>query len=163
MKKSLMALIAGCALAVGVCAPALCAEIVGTVQDANGNAVPGVKVSASTPNGQSIGSAVTDGQGGYAINGVSSGLYYIVLTPPAGSDLGGQNAASYVGDMGLTVNWAVAPGRQALASAMPGTTNNNPGSSVIAGASLPVASSDSSPPGCTKKHLVGPPCGPPPN
>ncbi len=154
MNKTLMALIAGCALALGFCRPALCADIVGTVLDANGNAVPGVKVSTSTQDGQSIGSAVTDGQGDYAIDGVSSGLYYITLTPPAGSDLRGQSVASYVGGMGLTVNWGVAPGREPVASAMPGINNSNPGPSAIAFASKP----KKPPPGC--KGMPGPPCGP---
>jgi Carboxypeptidase regulatory-like domain len=161
MKKSLMALIAGCAFAAATCAPALCANIVGTVLNANGNAVPGATVSATTPNGQNVGSAVTNGQGAYSIDGVTSGLYYIMLTPPAGSNLVGQNAASYVGDTGLTVNWSVAPGRQALASAMPGITNISSGPSSFN--AVPLASNSSSiPPGCLKKHIVGPPCGPPP-
>lgn len=95
----------------GAVSAALCAEIVGTVLDANGNTMPGVKVSTSTQNGQIIGSAVTDHQGDYAINDVSSGLYYVTLNPPAGSGLRGQSVASYVGGTGLTVNWAVAPGR----------------------------------------------------
>jgi hypothetical protein len=154
MKKTLMALVAGCALVVGACSAALCAEIVGTVLDANGNAMPGVKVSTSTQGGQPIGSAVTDGQGDYAINDISSGLYYVTLEPPAGSDVHGQSVATYVGSMGLTVNWAVAPGREAVASAMPGVTNNNPGIGAIASAAKP----KKPPPGC--KGMPGPPCGP---
>jgi hypothetical protein len=116
-------------------------------------------VTTTTPAGQNIGSAVTDAQGRYAINGVSSGLYYIMLTPPAGANFGSQNAASYVGDPGLTVNWSVASGRQALATAMPGTTNNNPGALVTAGTTLP-NDPKKNPPGCEKKHIIGPPCGP---
>ena len=154
MKKTLMALIAGCALVAGAGSRALCADIVGTVLDANGRAVPGVKVSTTTQDGQSIGSAFTDGQGGYAIDGISSGLYYVTLNPPAGSDLRGQSVASYVGGNGLTVNWGVASGREPVASAMPGTTNNNPGPSAIAFANGP----KKPPPGC--KGMPGPPCGP---
>jgi hypothetical protein len=154
MNKTLIAVIAGGALVAGAVTPALSAEIVGTVLDAKGNAVPGVKVSTSTQDGQSIGSAVTDGQGGYAINDISSGLYYITLSPPAGTDLRGQSVASYVGGMGLTVNWGVAPGREPVASAMPGVNNSNPGISAIASASKP----KDPPPGC--KGMPGPPCGP---
>ncbi len=154
MKRTSMALIAGFALMVGAASAALCAEVVGTVLDANGNAVPGVKVSTSTRDGQPIGSAITDGQGDYAIDDVSSGLYYLTLNPPAGSDIRGQSVASYVGGMGLTVNWAVAPGREPVASAMPGVTNKNPGIGAIASAAKP----KDPPPGC--KGMPGPPCGP---
>jgi hypothetical protein len=160
MKKTLLALIAGCALVAGTAGPALCADIVGTVLDANGRAVAGVNVSTSTQDGQGIGSAVTDGQGDYTINDVSSGLYYITLAPPAGSDLRGQSVASYVGGNGLTVNWGVAPGRAPVATAMPGVSNNNPGISAIASASKPVHP----PPGCEvnggTSRPPGPPCGP---
>jgi len=160
MKKTLMALIAGCALVAGAGAPALCADIVGTVLDANGNAVRGVMVSTSTRDGQRIGSAMTNGQGDYAIDDVSAGLYYITLAPPAGSDLRGQSVASYVGGTGLTVNWGVAPGRAPVATAMPGVTNNSPGLSAIASASKPV----DPPPGCGVNGGTttppGPPCGP---
>jgi hypothetical protein len=159
MKKTLMALIAACALVAGASAPAPCADIVGTVLNANGNAVPGVVVSTRTRDGQNVGSAVTDGQGDYAINDVSSGLYYITLAPPSGSDLRGQSVASYVGGTGLTVNWGVAPGRAPVATAMPGV-NNHPGTSLIASASKPV----DPPPGCGvnggTSRPPGPPCGP---
>src|SRR5258708_40172182 len=134
MKKTLMALIAGCALLAGASAPALCADIVGTVLDANGNAVRGVMVSTSTRDGRNVGSAVTDGQGDYAINDVSSGLYYISLAPPAGSSVRGQSVASYVGGTGPTVNWGVAPGREAVPPAMPRGSDNNPGMSTLAAA-----------------------------
>jgi len=154
MNKTLIAVIAGCALVAGAATPVLCAGIVGAVLDANGNAVSGVQVSTSTRDGQNVGSAVTDGQGDYAINDVSSGLYYITLAPPAGSDLRGQSVASYVGGNGLTVNWAVAPGRAPVAAAMPGVNNDNPGISAIASASKPV----DPPPGCM--GMPGPPCGP---
>jgi hypothetical protein len=155
MKKSVLALIAGCALTVGAVSAALCAEIVGTVLNASGNAVPGVRVSTTTREGQPVAAAVTDGQGDYAIGDLSSGLYYVTLSPPAGSDVHSQSVATYVGGMGLTVNWAVAPGRAPVASAIPGVTNNNPGI-AIAAASKPA---DPPPPGC-KDELPGPPCGP---
>jgi carboxypeptidase family protein len=154
MKKTLVALIAGCALAAGTAAPVLCADIVGTVQNANGYAVPGVTVSTRTTDGQNVGTAITDSQGNYTIDGVATGLYYITLTPPPGSDLLGQSAASYVGDPGLTVNWGVAPGRPSVAMAMPGTTNSNPGVGKLAQASGP----KDPPPGCM--GMPGPPCGP---
>jgi hypothetical protein len=154
MKKSVLALIAGCALTVGAVSAALCAEIVGNVLDASGNAVPGVRVSTTTRDGQAVATAVTDGQGDYAIGDLSSGLYYVTLSPPAGSDVRGQSVATYVGGTGLTVNWAVAPGRAPVASAMPGVTNNNPGI-AIAAASKPA---DPPPPGC--QGMPGPPCGP---
>ncbi|HEV3112935.1 MAG TPA: carboxypeptidase-like regulatory domain-containing protein [Candidatus Binataceae bacterium] len=154
MNKLFVVLTAGCALLAAAISPAPCAEIVGTVLDANGNAVPGVRVSTTTQDGQRIGDAVSDGQGAYAIDDVSSGLYYITLAPPAGSDLHGQSVASYVGGTGLTVNWAVAPGREPVAAAMPGVNNDNPGISAIAAASKP----HHPPHGC--KGMPGPPCGP---
>lgn len=154
MNKLFVGLIAGSALVAAAISSALCAEIVGSVLDANGNAVPGVKLSTTTQDGRRIGNAITDDQGAYAIDGMSSGLYYITLAPPAGSALLGQSVASYVGDRGMTVNWAVAPGREPLASAMPGVHNGNPGISAIAAASK----KDDPPPGC--KGMPGPPCGP---
>jgi len=154
MKKSLLALIVGCALMLGAVSAALCAQIVGTVLDASGNAVPGVRVSTTTRGGQPIAAAVTDGQGDYAIDDISSGLYYLTLNPPAGSDVHSQSVATYVGGTGLTVNWAVAPGRAPVASAMPGVTNNNPGIAIAAAAKP----KDPPPPGC--KGMPGPPCGP---
>jgi Carboxypeptidase regulatory-like domain len=154
VNRTLIALITGCTLAMGFGGSALGADIVGTVRDANGNALPGLQLSTSTQDGQRIGSAVTDGRGDYVINNVSSGLYYITIAPPAGSNLPGQSVASYVGGMGLTVNWAVAPGREPIASAMPGINKNDPDPSAIA-----FADSDKKPPpGC--KGKPGPPCGP---
>jgi hypothetical protein len=153
MKKTLIAVVAGCALVAGASSPALCAEIVGTVLDANGNAVSGVKISTSTQDGQRVGSAVTDAQGDYAINDISSGLYYVTLDPPASSAVHGQSVATYVGGMGLTVNWGLAPGREAVASAMPGVTNNSRGVAVAS-----AAKPSDPPPGCN--GMPGPPCGP---
>jgi len=154
MKKTLMALIAGCAVLVGVSSRAVCADIVGTVLDASGSAVSGAMVSITTQDGLNTGSAITDAQGNYAIDNISSGLYHITLAPPAGAGARGQAVASYVGDMGQTVNWAVAPGREAVAFAMPGITKANPDLSGVAVAS----DSKDSPPGC--KGMPGPPCGP---
>ena len=102
--------------------------------DANANAVQDVQVSTSTQDGQSVGSAVTKGRGDYAINDVTSGLSYITLNPPAGTDLRGQSVASYVGGMGLTVNWGVAPGRDRWPRRCPGSTTATPVISAIASA-----------------------------
>ena len=122
MKRSIIAFAAACLLALGLTTPSFCQDLVGTVVDQDGHAVSGAKIVTQSPDGQPIGSAVSDANGQYQINGVNAGEYFITLAP-AGTAGQGQTVASYVGNGGLTVNWAVAPGVAPVASAKAGTTS----------------------------------------
>jgi hypothetical protein len=120
MNKLLLALVAGCALTMTFGSPAFSNDIVGTVMDANGNPLQGLQIIVKAQNGQTMaGSAITNPQGQYQIGGLNSGLYNITLDPK-GTNLTGQTVVSNLNGNGLTVNWAAAPGRQAIATAQPG-------------------------------------------
>ena len=135
MKKTLIVVIAGCTILVGADSLAIGAQIVGAVLDANRNAVSGATVIITTQDGKKIGSAITDAEGNYSVDHVPSGFCHLTLAPPAGASVRGQTVVSYVGEAGQTVNWAVAPDREAVATAMPGITQTKPDSS--GGASAP--------------------------
>jgi hypothetical protein len=155
MKKATLVLAAGCALVVSVGSFAFAAEIVGTVIDAGGQAVSGSKVSAADQSGQIAGNATTNQQGRYVISGLRPGQYDIKLDP-ATANLKGDTAVSYVDSKGLTVDWAVGPSREAIATARPGTQQT-----AIGNVSQITSSEDKDkdpPPGC--KGMPGPPCGP---
>lgn len=152
MKKTILVWAAGCALAISVASFAIAADIVGSVIDAGGNAVPNSKISIANQAGQVSGQAVTDQQGRYAVGGLPDGQYNITLDP-AGANSRGDTAVSYLGAKGLTVNWSVGPSRQPIATAQTGTMQ----AAVTTNNSVVTADS-SSPPGC--KGKIGPPCGP---
>ena len=153
MKKATLVLAAGCALVMSLKSFATAAEIVGTVVDASGQAVNGSKVIAADRSGQIAGDAITDQQGRYVISGLRPGQYDIKLDP-AVANLKGDTAVSYVDAKGLTVDWAVGPSREAIATARPGTEQSAIGNLSRIGSS----SDKDSPPGC--KGMDGPPCGP---
>jgi len=121
MKRSIIVFAAACLIALGLTTPSFCQDLVGTVVDQDGHAVSGAKIVTQSPDGQPIGSAVSDSTGQYQIAGVGAGEYFISLAP-AGTAGQGQTVASYVGNGGLTVDWAVAPGVAPVASAKAGTT-----------------------------------------
>jgi len=154
MKRIALVLASGSVLVASVASFAVAADIVGTVVDASGQAVNGSKVSAADQSGQIAGNAITDLQGRYAISGLRPGQYDIKLDPAA-ANLKGDTAVSYVDAKGLTVDWAVGPSRQAIATARPGTRQ-----STIGNLSQVTSSEEDkdSPPGC--KGMQGPPCGP---
>ena len=139
MNRLVLGLIAGCALSLSVAGPGLCEQILGTVMDSNGHAVPGAKIVTETQDGQKTGSAVTDASGQYRIDALTPGLYYITLDP-ATSGLQGQTVAGYVGSAGLTVNWAASQSHGAIASAVPGTQAATAGGSAgLAGPAVAMA------------------------
>jgi len=154
MNKLLLALTAGCALAISFSLPAFSGDIIGSVVDANGKPLQGAQVIVKAQNSQMTGAAITNQEGQYEIEGLNSGLYYITLDPK-GTNLTGQTVVSNLNDNGLTVNWAASPGRQAIAIAQPGIQQPSAASVESAVASN---SDDSSPPGCN--GMTGPPCGP---
>jgi hypothetical protein len=131
MKRSIIVFAAACLLAWGMTTAGFSQDLVGTVVDQDGHAVSGAKIVTQSPDGQPIGSAISDSNGQYQINGVNAGEYFVTLAP-AGTAGQGQTVASYVGNGGLTVNWAVAPGVAPVASA-------NAGSSPVASTGNPVS------------------------
>jgi len=155
MRKVVLGVAFGCALMAGAGPFAIAADIVGTVMDSSGQAVAGSNVSAADQSGQTVGDATTDQQGRYVISGLRPGQYDIKLDPAA-ANLKGDTAVSYVDAKGLTVNWAVGPSRDAIATARPGTQQ----SAIDNPSQITPSDSDDkdSPPGC--KGMVGPPCGP---
>jgi hypothetical protein len=155
MRKTILAWAAGCALALSTGSFAVAADIVGSVVDSSGQAVRGSKISVADQSGQIAGNAITDQQGRYAINGLRDGQYNITLDA-AGANAKGDTAVSYLGEKGLTVNWAVGPSREAIATAQVGTLQQTTVSTLSPIASS--ASAQTSPPGC--KGQSGPPCGP---
>jgi hypothetical protein len=122
MKRSIIVFAAACLLALGITTPSFSQDLIGTVVDQNGNAVSGAKIVTQSPDGQPIGSAVSDANGQYQIPDVNAGEYFITLAP-AGTTGQSQTVASYVSKGGLTVDWAVAPGVAPVASAKAGTTS----------------------------------------
>ena len=152
MSRSALILIAGCILSLAIATSAFCEDLVGSVAGADGQAVPGVRVIATSSNGRLTEAAITDSHGQYIIPGLYPGQYMITLDP-AGTGFQGQTVASYVGNPGLTVNWSVSPGLSPLATAHSGIS-----SSAGHGTSKVLARNDDPPPGC--KGMPGPPCGP---
>jgi hypothetical protein len=157
MNKTLGALVVLATCTLGAGTPVLAGDIVGTVVNASGDPVDGARILTSTG-----ASAVTDQAGRYAIRDLPSSQYNITLDP-AGSGLKGQSVVSYVGNKGLTVDWATATNREPIATAQPGTNFVATGSSSKTFASTaqlataPTAPTNP-PPGC--KGMDGPPCGP---
>jgi hypothetical protein len=119
MSKRALAFIAGLTLTLGFSSPALPSDIVGTVVGANGSPLQGAQVIVKAQNSTTTGAAITNQQGQYEIQGLSSGVYLITLDPKA-SNIPGQTVVSNLNDDGLTVNWAASPGRQPIATAQPG-------------------------------------------
>ena len=99
-------------------APAWCADLVGTVFNSQGQAVPGVTVSVVNSAGADAGTGVSDARGRYAISKLSPGTYKL------GSS--GQWVMAYIGDRGLTVNWGLAPHSPPVAIASQGTAGGSP-------------------------------------
>ena len=142
MNKLLPALVASFAFALGLGSSAFSNDIVGTVMDGNGKPLRGAQVVVKAQDSQMTAAAITNQQGQYEIEGLSSGVYLITLDPK-GTNLTGQTVVSNLNDNGLTVNWAASPGRQAIATAQPGIQQPSAASAQSAAAS---SSDDSSPP-----------------
>ncbi|MGA8568391.1 MAG: carboxypeptidase-like regulatory domain-containing protein [Candidatus Binataceae bacterium] len=160
MNKLLPALVASFAFALGLGSSAFSNDIVGTVMDGNGKPLRGAEVVVKAQDSQMTAAAITNQQGQYEIEGLSSGVYFITLDPK-GTNLTGQTVVSNLNDNGLTVNWAASPGRQAIAMAQPGIQASSAGSQspVVADSDKDGDKGDgNSPPGC--KGMPGPPCGP---
>ena len=100
---------------------ALCADVVGTVSDVQGNPVQGVQITVQTPAGNVVAKAVTSTNGKYQIVGLNPGTYDCSLNPQHTGFKAGT-AVSYLDPKGLTLNWKVSTVASAIALASPGTT-----------------------------------------
>ncbi len=99
---------------------ALCADIVGTVSDAQGNPVQGVQITAQTPTGKVVAQALASANGKYQIRGLNAGTYDCALNPLQTGFKAGT-AVSDLGPKGLTINWKLSPTAPAIALASEGT------------------------------------------
>ncbi|MEO2170052.1 MAG: carboxypeptidase-like regulatory domain-containing protein, partial [bacterium] len=91
------------------------ANVVGTVHDADKNAVGGADLVLLSTDGEEVGKTTTSANGTYSLGCIGVGTYHLELA--SGSDFEGQKVAAPVGPSGLTVAWAVDAGKPALASA----------------------------------------------
>ncbi len=93
-----------------------CADLAGTVADAQHDPVPGVVITVQAPGSTAAMQALTNAQGAYRITGISSGLYDLALKSQLASCRGGTSMA-YVGKQGLSVDWLCSPRTEAIALA----------------------------------------------
>jgi hypothetical protein len=98
--------------AIILAAAASSADIAGHVANDTGQPAAGVQVSVRDASGVAAGSVVSDAEGSYQIRGLKPGPYTL--------ELKGQSVMSYVPREGLTVNWALSPTAQPLATAKVG-------------------------------------------
>jgi Carboxypeptidase regulatory-like domain len=91
----------------------MCADIAGTVLDANGRAVQEARIVVEDLSGNVIAQGTTDAHGWYPIKGLSPGTYSYVLDPAKAGFQGG-NGVGQLDPSGLRVNWTVSRTAPAL-------------------------------------------------
>lgn len=91
-------------------------DISGTVLDASGKPVPGIKIVAANPPDKPLAQAVTDGNGSYMLSGLPDGTTYLTLDPGS-AGVQGSTVLAAVDNQGLNVAWAVSPKAPAIATA----------------------------------------------
>ena len=99
---------------------ALCADIVGTVSDTQGNPIQGVQITAQTRAGNVVGQAFSGANGKYQITGIDPGTYDYLLNP-LNTGFKAGSGVSALNSKGLTINWKLSPTAPALALASEGT------------------------------------------
>jgi hypothetical protein len=99
---------------------AFCADVMGTVTDPQGHPVGGVEIGVRDSAGKVVGKAIADAKGHYAISGLSPNTYNYTLNPLATRFKGGT-VVSQLDSNGLTVDWKVSEGNNALAMATEGS------------------------------------------
>lgn len=138
--KRLLTVLLGVAL-IGMSKPivASAADIVGTVTDAQGIPVSGLKLSALTQSEKELSSTTTGRDGSFVLSGLSDGDYLLKLAT-AGTVYQGQTVVTHVDSAGVTVNWKVSQGTTALALATYGASSSVGGSAnaVAASSTAPV-------------------------
>jgi len=107
-------------LVVATASLALCAQVVGTVSDTQGNPVQGVQITAQTPAGKVLAQALSGANGQYQISGLNPGTYKYALNPLQTGFKAGT-AVSDLGPKGLTINWTLSATVPAIALASEGT------------------------------------------
>jgi len=115
----------------GTVSSVLCTDIVGTVLDADGNRVKGIKIAALRPTGQAAGEAVTNAVGNYRITHLEPSTHDFTLDS-AGTPFHPGTAVAFVGKEGLTINWRVSQTSDASAIAAPGITGGPVGGQLKA-------------------------------
>ncbi len=91
-------------------------DISGTVLDASGKPVSGVKIVAANPPDKPLTGAVTDGDGSYMLTGLPDGTTYLTLDPGATSFQGSTVLAS-VDTQGINIAWSVSSNAPPIATA----------------------------------------------
>ena len=99
---------------------ALCANVIGLVQNEQGHPVSGVVISARNSSGMVLSQGTTNLQGKYEIFGLAPGKYDFKLDPGT-TGLKPGTAVSYLNQKGLTIDWRLSPVDPALALAHEGT------------------------------------------
>lgn len=122
MKRRLV-LLAVIVLSFVVASPALCATIVGVVNDTDGKPVNQVKISALDQSGKQVGESTSDAQGRYCIGPLDPGQYTLRLDPGPTGFMAGNGVAS-LGEEGLTVDWATSTQAPALATSNLGVASS---------------------------------------
>ena len=118
---------------------ALGADLVGRVLNSHGEAVSGVTVSVRNSSGVAAGKAVSDANGAYAISNLKPGTYTLTSSE--------QSVMSYIGSLGLTVDWGIAPHAPPVAVARLGTTEDTAKDTMKTGAVPSKISNHQSKPG----------------
>ena len=135
MRRSSFAIGAAGACFFVSCGAGFCAELAGTVADAQHDPVPGVVISVKAEGAGVALQAISDSQGAYRIAGLSPGLYDLTLASKVASCKGGTSVA-YVGAQGLSVDWLCSPKEEAVALARngaPATKTANAASAAVPG------------------------------
>jgi hypothetical protein len=112
-------------VALSLAAPplALAADVAGAILDQGGQPVAGISISAQEEGAKTSIQANTDAHGHYRIIGLAPGIYAFKLDPGKKGFKAGT-AVSYVGGRGLSVDWRVSPGGDAIAAAKEGVQND---------------------------------------
>jgi hypothetical protein len=97
-------------------------SIVGTVVDSQGKPVAGVKIIAQDTSGKVVGETVADAEGRYKLEKLLAGQYNLTLDPITTSFLG-ETVVVSLAEEGLTVNWIVSSGTNAVAFASSGVAS----------------------------------------
>jgi hypothetical protein len=117
-RKLVVTLLTGLS-ALAIAPLAFCANIVGTVSDAQGSPVQGVQIRVQNSAGKILANAQPDKDGHYQITGLDPGTYDYVLAP-LGSAIKGGRVSSDLSAQGLTIDWKVSSANPAVALASEG-------------------------------------------